>query len=284
MSNLQIKTHNFETAMSRIKSFSQKESEELEIDSVSIDGGFLGLGDHRVRGHELNSRLRTVQEHLIGLNDTNNKTIKEFGEVYRALEALDKNYIQAIINNIKASEINSISIKDKQKSIEKLTSSQEKTLQILLKFKGNLDKLNHIKDIDKIWEKTNMLLDNFEKLKKQVDVNIEYIEQSQSNINELLRFLEKIDDIEHLEDIDLLWESNYNNSKELSKLEKENEEIKKLIDDTKIFIERSKVEADENTHNLSQDFSKKIKFAYILAGGSLGIALIEMIIIFLKVI
>ena len=74
----------------------------MELNTVRTDGGFLGLGDHKVTGSELNNRLGTIQELLIYLNKTNNRTIKEFGQVYSALEALDKDYNQAILISIKS--------------------------------------------------------------------------------------------------------------------------------------------------------------------------------------
>ena len=61
MSDLVIKTHDFEVAKKGLKEFSQKKSEELELNTVRTDGGFLGLGDHKVTGSELNNRLSTIQ-------------------------------------------------------------------------------------------------------------------------------------------------------------------------------------------------------------------------------
>lgn len=106
MGELVIQTHSFELAKRGLKEFSQKAAEEIKIDSVDICGGFLGLGDHKVTGYEFNKRLGVIQQHLIDLNATNNRTIKEFGQVYSALEALDKDYIQAILVSIKATEKN----------------------------------------------------------------------------------------------------------------------------------------------------------------------------------
>ena len=52
-----IKTHNFEVAKRGLKEFSQKTADDLQINTVRTDGGFLGLGDHKVTGDELNDRL-----------------------------------------------------------------------------------------------------------------------------------------------------------------------------------------------------------------------------------
>ena len=151
MNELSIKTHDFELAKKRLKEFSQKKADELDIDTVRTDGGFLGLGNHKVTGYELNERLSIIQKHLIDLNNTNNKTIKEFGQVYSALEALDKDYIQAILISIKATEKTSERIQTTQDQIKKIVDDQKKTLEVLKKFKQKLDGYNHLGDIDKIW-------------------------------------------------------------------------------------------------------------------------------------
>ena len=77
MNELDIKRHSFDLAKNRLKEFSEKTEAELAIDRVKTDGGFLGLGDHKVTGYELNNRLESIQGHLIDINSTNNKTIKE---------------------------------------------------------------------------------------------------------------------------------------------------------------------------------------------------------------
>lgn len=102
MNEIAIERHKFDLAKKRLKEFSEKTEAELEIDKVRTDGGFLGLGDHKVTGVELNGRLETIQEHFIAVNTTNNKVIKEFREVYNALDALDKEYIAGILSNVEA--------------------------------------------------------------------------------------------------------------------------------------------------------------------------------------
>ena len=67
MNELAIKKHDFELAKRRLKEFSEKKEAELSIERVQTDGGFLWLGDHKGTGTELNSRLETIQNHLIQL-------------------------------------------------------------------------------------------------------------------------------------------------------------------------------------------------------------------------
>lgn len=172
MNEIAIKRHSFDVAKNRLKEFSEKTEAELEIDKVRTDGGFLGLGDHKVTGYELNRRLETIQEHFIAVNTTNNKVIKEFREVYNALDVLDKDYITSIVANVKAIEKTSNDVRVQQGTLkqhnEKLENQQNKLDQhqaeieknvaniskivtALKVFKEKLESYKHLTDIDKIW-------------------------------------------------------------------------------------------------------------------------------------
>lgn len=171
MNELEIKRHSFDEAKNRLKKFSEKEESELVIRGVETSH-FFGFIDHKVTGEELNNRLESIQNHLIYLNTTNNKTIKEFREVYNALDALDKDYITSIVANVKAIEKTSNDVREQQKTLkqhnEKLATQQnkldthqteidknienmKKIITSLKNFKEKLDGFQHLSDIDKIW-------------------------------------------------------------------------------------------------------------------------------------
>ncbi|MEK3984250.1 hypothetical protein MHB77_12710 [Paenibacillus sp. FSL K6-3166] len=235
MSELVIKTHDFELAKRGLKQFSQKKAEELKIDTVRTDGGFLGFGDHKVTGFELNSRLSTIQQHLIHLNTTNNRSIKEFGQVYSALEALDKDYIQAILISIKATEKTSERIQITQDQIKKIVDDQKRTLEVLKKFKQKLDGYDHLEDVDIIWNNLHKLHDEITVLSNSISsaaaiskVNAQTAEglkavlkATENKLNDLSRqlnqqivkleaiiaFTSELENIVHLQDIDVMWDS-----------------------------------------------------------------------------
>ena len=420
MSDLVIKTHDFEVAKKGLKEFSQKKAEELELNTVRTDGGFLGLGDHKVTGSELNNRLSTIQNLLIELNSTNNRTIKEFGQVYSALEALDKDYIQAILISIKATEKTSKRIEATQDQIKRIVDDQKKTLEILKKFKhkldsyahlGDIDKIwndcqnwynnittlsnlidkatstsdantqkveglketlkiteekiagldnslnqqitqiesvyafscelekivhlhdidemweslsnahislmnifndlnstrgaitkqqsdidimfkfmdtlsvyKHLKDIDGIWSRTESHSERLDSLAQQSDNTLSLVHTNQNHIGELSKYKEELCGIKYLKEVDKLWNSNEVHSNQLSELEKQSEETNNFIQNNKKLIDMAIADVVEKNDIAVQALTKKIKYAYLLAGGSLGLALIELVVIFLKVI
>lgn len=312
MNELVIKTHDFELAKKGLKEFSQKKADELNIDTVRTDGWFFGLGDHKVTGAELNERLSTIQQHLIDLNTTNNKTIKEFGQVYSALEALDRDYIQAILISIKATEKTSERIQATQDQIKKIVNDQKKTLEVLKKFKQKLDGYAHLEDIDKIWidcqkwyNETVTLSNSIDSamviskanaqkakdLEKVLDTSEKKINDLSNQLNQqiekleaIISFISELEKIVHLQDIDEMWDSIELNSSQLSELEKQCDKTNSIVQTNKESTDAAIASVIEKNNTDIQMLTKKIKYAYILAGGSLGLAIIELIVILLKVI
>ena len=459
MGDLVIECHDFENAKNEIKKFSEHTKTDLDIKKVSdkkgvgewlgdaIFGGGIGF-DHKVTGQELNELTVQIQEHLYGINNTQIKIIKEFGHVYNALEALDKDYIQAILVSIKATEKTSERIEATQEQIKKIVEDQRKTLEVLKKFKQKLDTYSHLGDIDKIWNDCQKwhkeiselsdtvngaasvgtsnakMIENVQQSLKsvggkvvnldkslgeqilQMEIVLEFVNdlekithlkdidqmwialdeahnslnnicesmktvnevanKQQKEIEKILGFISAISEYEHLQDIDSVWNKTENHEKQLSELNQQNalivenvkkshseiaelrkqendlrnivenndERIKKqqdkiseLVehkqlllgiehledidelwnvtvangqritdmqkqeDETKIAVQKNKeiieatiAELREQNSSAVQSLTSKVKYAYMIAGGSLGLALIELIIILMKVI
>lgn len=163
MGKLVIQHHDFENAKKEIKKFSEQTKTDLDLKKVDdskdigefLSDWFFGRGiglDHKVTGEELNELTSQIQTHLYGINNTQIKLIREFGQVYRALEALDKDYIQAILVSINATEETSQSTQEAQRQIRKIVENQKKTLEELKKFKQKLDGYAHLGDVDSLWQ------------------------------------------------------------------------------------------------------------------------------------
>ena len=133
---LVIKTHNFEDAKRRLKEVSEKKIEGFEINIVGTKDKFLFLeGDHKVTGEEFNDRIIAINQHLTNLHTKTYENNKEFGEVYNALEALDKDYIAVILTSINAIEEVS---KHMREEIDTIKEVQKKILENFQKFKQEL--------------------------------------------------------------------------------------------------------------------------------------------------
>ncbi len=212
MDKLVIQCHDFENAKKEIKEFSEQTKTDLDLkkidDSKSV-GEFLfdcflgrGIGlDHQVTGEELNELTSQIQTHLHSINDTQIKLIKEFGQVYSALEALDKDYIQSILISIKATEETSEGIQKTQEQIKKIVENQRRTLEELKKFKQRIDGYAHLTDVDSTWntvrehsgklaeiEKQNKVIaDSVQKNKEEVETEIVEANQAIASLTQKIK-------------------------------------------------------------------------------------------------
>ncbi|CYU68333.1 TPA: hypothetical protein ACGO7B_002105 [Streptococcus suis] len=250
MNEITIERHSFELAKNRLKEFSEKTEAELEIKKVRTSGDFFGLGDHLVTGFELNKRLETIQNHLIVVNSTNNSVIKEFREIYNALDVLDKDYISSIIANVKAIEKISNDVREQQGFLkqhnEKLASQQIKLDAHQAEIKKNVANISKI-------------------------------------VSALKVFKEKLEGFEHLTDIDKIWNDLEEHTSKLIESEQRDEGITEIIQQNKNEVNEQIAEVVQTTNLAIENLTKKVRYAYWIAGGAVGLAILELILLLLKV-
>lgn len=201
-----IKPHSFEEAKKHIQTFSSRTSPSFGLEKVNDSGGLFGWFDHNVTGSELNKITCQVQDYFIKFNGLNSDFIIEFGQVYKALESLDGEYIPAILSAVKGAEEASNQAKEAQLDIKKMIEAQNKIITILENHKKKLDKLKHLESIDDLWYDTQRLQKdiktsraNFENAQKQVS-------RFEESLKAVQKYADSLLDYEHLDDIDDIWE------------------------------------------------------------------------------
>ena len=225
---LDIKEHDFQEAKNALKRYTEQAKEEVELSRVPTDGGLFNLGDHKVTGSELNRITSQIQDYLINFNHLSQGLVDEFGQVYKAFEYLDKDYISGIIASIKAAEKVSIEEQKDRKDIKALVEQHKQSIAVLKKFKADIEKLKHLTDIDKAWEliekqaKLSKELNNYiaglSKLKhikdvdgmyhklEQVIKNYERVSEQQtrciSDLKSIREYCDALIKIKHLKDVD----------------------------------------------------------------------------------
>lgn len=285
MGELVIQYHDFENSKKEIKKFSEQTTTALDLRRVDDSKGvgeflgdwFFGRGigkDHLVKGEELNDLTSQIQVHLHSINNTQIKLIKEFGQVYSALEALDKDYIQAILISIEETEETSEGIQKTQEQIKKIVENQRKTLEELKKFKQKLDGYAHLGDIDKIWSDCQKWHQEMASLSKDISAATEYSKENikkidalratvtaaekktgdlSIQISQMLKRLESVtaftsalETITHLQDVDEMWEllsathdSLKNISSDIEVIQKVAAKHQEEIDKLLVFIEKA---------------------------------------------
>lgn len=148
---INISKHDFDEAKEHLKEFAEQSQDELYFDTVRTHEDFFGFefAEHGVTGKEFNTLVEQTQNYISKFYDNQQTLIEEFGQVYKALEALDKDYIQAILSSVAAIEHNNKKILKEQARIDKTIEKQKLTLEALKQFK---EKFNEEKSKNSIVE------------------------------------------------------------------------------------------------------------------------------------
>ena len=158
---INISQHDFDEAKEHLKEFAEQSQDELYFDKVKTHNDFFGFefAEHGVNGREFNTLVEQTQNYISKFYDNQQTLIEEFGQVYKALEALDKDYIQAILSSVAAIDHTNKKILKEQARIEKTIENQKATLVALKQFK---EKFNEDK-------KKNLIEEHEEQLSKLDD-------------------------------------------------------------------------------------------------------------------
>lgn len=162
--SLEIKTHDFKAAMTGLKQYNDERSPLPQIPEVEEKSWW--CFDHDVSGEELNKVVRQIQSCFFNHQGLFIRVLDEFNTVYKAFEALDKDYISGIVGSIRAAEKVSIDEQKDRADIKELVEDIEKSVVVLMRFKSEIEKLKtsvervrHLSDIDLMWDNAARLAD-----------------------------------------------------------------------------------------------------------------------------
>ena len=158
---INIRKHDFDEAKEHLKEFAEQSRDDLYFDKVRTHEEFFGFGldfvEHGVTGKEFNTLVEQTQNYISKFYDNQQALIEEFGQVYKALEALDKGHIQAILSSVAAIDHTNKKILKEQVRIDKTIEKQKATLVALKQFKEKFNEENSKNSI----EKHEVILSNF---------------------------------------------------------------------------------------------------------------------------
>ena len=172
---INISKHDFDEAKEHLKEFAEQSRDDLYFDKVRTHEEFFGFGldfvEHGVTGKEFNTLVEQTQNYISKFYDNQQKLIEEFGQVYKALEALDKGHIQAILSNIAAIDHTNKKLTKEQARIDKTIEKQASTLQVLKQFKEKFTENNHkesIQEHDRILSTLDERIDKLEQFSAKI--------------------------------------------------------------------------------------------------------------------
>lgn len=168
---INISKHDFDEAKEHLKEFAEQSQDELYFDTVRTHEDFFGFefAEHGVTGKEFNTLVEQTQNYISKFYDNQQTLIEEFGQVYKALEALDKDYIQAILSSVAAIDHTNKKILKEQERIDKTIEKQTSTLIALKQFKEKFNENNHKEAIEEHEERLSKLDDRIVSLEDTVN-------------------------------------------------------------------------------------------------------------------
>lgn len=168
---INISQHDFDEAKEHLKEFAEQSQDELYFDKVKTHDDFFGFefAEHGVNGREFNTLVEQTQNYISKFYDNQQKLIEEFGQVYKALEALDKDYIQAILSSVAAIEHTNKKIQKEQARIDKTIEKQASTLQVLKQFKEKFNENSHKEAIEEYKNRLSKLDDRIVSIEDTVN-------------------------------------------------------------------------------------------------------------------
>ncbi|MGX4724492.1 hypothetical protein [Streptococcus oralis] len=167
---ISISKHDFDEAKEHLKEFAEQSQDELYFDTVRTHEDFFGFefAEHGVTGKEFNTLVEQTQNYISKFYDNQQTLIEEFGQVYKALEALDKDYIQAILSSVAAIDHTNKKILKEQERIDKTIEKQTSTLLALKQFKEKFNENNHKEAIEEHENRLSKLDDRIVSLEDTV--------------------------------------------------------------------------------------------------------------------
>jgi hypothetical protein len=158
MNELITQKKNFNNQIHKIKEFSKKVPTSVNLPTTNTNDSLFGFFDHKVTGEEFNKLTKSIQKYLISTNGYVVKIIKEFSEIYNTFDKLDKEYLNGIIIGVKAAEVASNQARDASfkaqgnaEDIRKIISAQKITIDKLVEFKEQFEKIESLHDFEKNW-------------------------------------------------------------------------------------------------------------------------------------
>ena len=136
----------------------------------------------------------------------------------------------------------------------------------------------HLKEINRINEGQADRLDALTQENREIAGRISENEESIKNLNESIN---KFSGMAHLEDVDSIWNTVNEHSEQLIEIEKQNGDIVNSVQKDKEDVEAKIAAAIQETNSTIKSLTNKITYAYWIAGGATGLAIIELLLLLL---
>ena len=190
MEKLVVKNQNFEKSISNLNELSKRNSQPVEFERFKENGGFLGMGQKKVTGREMNVYSETVMANLALVNERINQCYRQFVEVYHAFETFDKEYIAGIVGSFNQAIEATKKAEDAQKDINNTVETLEKAVQKMKEFNMKVSAELSMIDCDNWREnalKHQKFLDSIDSKADHIIVTVDSYKESHNELVDALK-------------------------------------------------------------------------------------------------
>ena len=208
---------------------------------------------------------------------------------------------QMVLDNLAAtSENHTESIATLSKNLmdaEKYAADSRNLIIKLEAFREETSALNHLMEVDEIWKQTEEHQIRIKRVEQESKVHADELNDLEQNdskmresitlntheINLLKTYKDELSGISHLDDVDGMWNNIEDHMSKLIDCEKRDAELTDTIQKNKEEVNENIAEAAQATNVAIEILTKKVSYAYWIAGGSAGLAIVELILLLMKV-
>ena len=112
---------------------------------------------------------------------------------------------------------------------------------------------------------------------------LESIDSNVRDISSLKEYKDKLSAISHLDDVDSIWKNVEEHASQLIEREQRDEELAAIIQKNKEEVDKNIADVVHAANAAVESLTKKVKYAYWIAGGAAGLAIIELIVLLMQV-
>ena len=178
-----LRHHNFDIQKSELLDLATQEPQRLPCEPFKTKGGLFNWFNAKVSGDEMNQFVADLNQVLIDSNSYSIKAFHALRGVYETFEALDKEYLASIYASIVSAEKAANDAKKASDKNDNAIKLIQQTIQKFTQFKSKITAINHIKEVDQIWDDVQVLNTQMSDMQKRL-IEIQHtIEQNKAQID-----------------------------------------------------------------------------------------------------
>ena len=154
----------------------------------------------------------------------------------------------------------------------------------LKEYRDQLGGISHLEDVDRMWQNVAEHTERLAALTQVDDQLREGLSTNMQDITDLKKYRDQLSGISHLEDVDHMWQDIAEHTNQLVSGEQRDKALAAAIEQHKQDTDQKIAKTTETANVAVESLQKKVQYAYWIAGGSAGLAMIELILLLTKVI